>query len=186
MDQFARTIIGYHGCSKTLAGRLLTGELPISDWKPSTNSYDWLGHGIYFWEHGPSRASEWAKEKYDLADADVIGALIQLGTCLDLTDIAASSLLRESYKALERSHLAEHKALPQNTGGASAFRRELDCEVINLLVELSAGDDPIQTIRGIFIEGEPIFPGSEIREKSHIQVSVIDPTCILGVFRPSF
>lgn len=185
MDQFARTIIGYHGCTRELARRLLLGETRVSDWEPSTNAYDWLGHGIYFWEHGPSRAREWATSKYGVADADVIGALIQLNNCLDLADTAAVPLLQASYQALQRTYQAEGKALPQNSGDTDSVRRELDCEVINLLVELSAESDPIQTVRGVFTEGNPVFTGSKILEKSHVQVSVIDPACILGVFRPS-
>ena len=35
-----------------MAAVLLRGE-PL---QPSENDYDWLGRGIYFWEHGPQRA----------------------------------------------------------------------------------------------------------------------------------
>jgi hypothetical protein len=28
----------------------------------STNDYDWLGSGIYFWENNEERAMEWAVE----------------------------------------------------------------------------------------------------------------------------
>ena len=56
MDRFARTVLGYHGCDPAFAEKLLSGEVPINDWKPSTNDYDWLGHGIYFWEYAPERA----------------------------------------------------------------------------------------------------------------------------------
>ena len=49
---YDRTVIGYHGCDETVAEQLLdTGVF-----KPSTNAYDWLGHGIYFWEWGLDRA----------------------------------------------------------------------------------------------------------------------------------
>jgi hypothetical protein len=39
--------IGYHGCDRNLAGRIVAGETEL---KPSENAWDWLGHGIYFWE----------------------------------------------------------------------------------------------------------------------------------------
>jgi hypothetical protein len=39
-------------------------------------------------------------------------------------------------------------------------------------------------VRGGFLEGEPVFPGSGILRESHIQISVRNPTCVLGVFRP--
>jgi hypothetical protein len=41
-----------------------------------------------------------------------------------------------------------------------------------------------QTVRGVFIEGGEAFPGSCIMEKSHIQIAVRDPACIIGVFQP--
>jgi hypothetical protein len=41
-----------------------------------------------------------------------------------------------------------------------------------------------QTVRGIFLEGEPAFSGSKITLKSRIQIAIIDPACILEFFRP--
>jgi hypothetical protein len=50
MDQFSRIVVGYHGCEEDFARDLLLEKVRIPDWKPSRNSWDWLGHGIYFWE----------------------------------------------------------------------------------------------------------------------------------------
>jgi hypothetical protein len=86
VDRFARTILGYHGCDPAFADTILSGELSIDDWKPSTNDYDWLGHGIYFWEYAPERALNWTNRP-NVPGGGVIGAIIQLGNCLDLTDI---------------------------------------------------------------------------------------------------
>ncbi len=55
---YQRTIFGYHGCDRAVADPVLTGRQQLG---PSSNEYDWLGSGIYFWEHGPSRALEWAE-----------------------------------------------------------------------------------------------------------------------------
>jgi len=33
-----------------------------SDFKPSENDYDWLGHGMYFWENSQHRAKQFAKD----------------------------------------------------------------------------------------------------------------------------
>lgn len=41
-------IIGFHGCEKAIAIKVINGQL---DLKFSTNSYDWLGNGAYFWEN---------------------------------------------------------------------------------------------------------------------------------------
>lgn len=56
MEPFARLVVGYHGCTERLARELLLGETPIGAWRPSSNDWDWLGYGIYFWEHAPDRA----------------------------------------------------------------------------------------------------------------------------------
>jgi len=63
-------------------------------------------------------------------------------------------------------------------------RNNLDCLVINHAIALYE-DYGFQTVRSAFLEGRPVFPGSKIKLQSHIQISVIDPDCILGVFRPN-
>jgi hypothetical protein len=62
-------------------------------------------------------------------------------------------------------------------------RRELDCLVLNYLCSQS----PVlyQTVRGVFLEGDPAYPDAMIRKESHVQIAVRDPSCILGVFRPN-
>ncbi len=42
-------IIGYHGCPRESAERILEEQLFL----PSTKVYDWLGEGVYFWEYAP-------------------------------------------------------------------------------------------------------------------------------------
>jgi len=79
-------ILGYHGCDLEVGERLLKGAA----FKPSDNDYDWLGPGIYFWEANPRRALEFATETANRRGAGtskpfVIGAIIDLGLCLDLT-----------------------------------------------------------------------------------------------------
>jgi hypothetical protein len=63
MEPFARIVIGYHGCTEAYGRDLLLSIKPRQEWRPSTNDWDWLGHGIYFWEHSPQRAMRWAHEK---------------------------------------------------------------------------------------------------------------------------
>lgn len=36
----------------------------------------------------------------------------------------------------------------------------------------------------MFTEGKEISPGSEIKEKTHVQVCIINPNCIKGLFVP--
>ena len=42
-------IVGFHGCDKSIRDKVLTN--PEEGLKPSNNIYDWLGSGIYFWNH---------------------------------------------------------------------------------------------------------------------------------------
>src|SRR5437660_9401144 len=94
-----RIVVGYHGCDAKLSAAVLAGKLRL---EPSANPYDWLGKGIYFWEHGPQRAYEWAIEQASLSgnkirNHSVLGAKINLGACLDLLDTANTRLLRAWY-----------------------------------------------------------------------------------------
>lgn len=43
-------IIGFHGCEKADQKRLLDD---IKYFKNSHEDYDWLGHGMYFWDNNP-------------------------------------------------------------------------------------------------------------------------------------
>lgn len=180
MDRFTRIVLGYHGCDLAFAESLLSGETKVERWKASRNRYDWLGHGIYFWEHAPERARTWAEARNK---AGVVGAVIQLGQCLDFTDVDYTALLGGQYDRVRGVYGEIGRKLPANRKGHNA----LDCLIINDLVDKSQGADiRYQTVRCPFLEGDPAFPGSQILKESHIQVAVRDTACILGVFRPNF
>ncbi len=49
--------LGYHGTTLEAAQKIVTGGF-----LPSNNPWEWLGHGIYFWQDAPNRARDWAKE----------------------------------------------------------------------------------------------------------------------------
>jgi hypothetical protein len=187
MERFARIIVGYHGCTREYARGLLLGEIPILDWKPSKNNWDWLGHGIYFWEHSPQRALRWAKERFTSPDEkpDVLGAIIQLGQCFDLLDEEITQILVGGYSQLVQAYRTLGQTLPANRG-TDWKRRELDCLVLNNRLDYLQDQNVVyDTVRDAFLEGEPVFPGAGIRHESHIQIAVRNPDCILGVFRPN-
>ena len=78
-------VLGFHGTDETIVQEVLNGK---SDLKSKNNSYDWLGHGIYFWDNSPGRALEWAtqlskRKGSSIKKPAVIGAIIDLGYCLD-------------------------------------------------------------------------------------------------------
>jgi len=165
-------VYGYHGCAKSVADAILGGsDVMLS----STNEYDWLGTGIYFWEEAPARAYEWAV-KHHPKDPAVIGAKIRLGRCLNLMDISAFDSLRATYETLKAAGVS----LPKNCKG----QNRLDCPVINTATdyaEKSLGT-PYDTVRGPFPEGKPVFPGSAILDRSHIQVAVRDSKALAELF----
>jgi len=176
MDRFTRIVLGYHGCEPAFADALVRGDISPDAWGASANPYDWLGHGIYFWEFAPERARAWGGK------GGVVGAVIQLGTCLDFTDVGHTALLADIYERVRQKHRRRGKPLPRNKGK----RRDLDCLMINTLAVESEEDGiHFQTVRCPFLEGEPAYPGSGIYRESHIQIAVRDKRCILGVFRPN-
>ena len=183
-----RLVVGYHGCERDYGEAVLLGRAQL---QPSANDYDWLGGGIYFWEHGFRRALEWAQE--NRRDPFVIGAYLHLGRCFDLTDTWATARLEEAYQTLRGYLMAEGIPLPKNTPGRSAkgsdrLVRKLDCAVINVLNDFEdqrKGRLYYQAVRGVFEEGEDAFPGACIKTKTHIQLAVRDPRCVLGHFLPA-
>lgn len=158
----------------------------MEEWIFSDNEYDWIGQGIYFWEYGPRRALQWAGD-----DGVVVGAIIQLGRCFDLTDPGYTDILRATYQSIEELYIGRGSQMPTNTR-ASGFRRDLDCLVVNNAIDVvndidrERGESPFQTVRSAFEEGEAAFAGSMIKTQTHIQIAVRDTKCILGTFRPNF
>lgn len=95
-------VIGFHGCDKSIIDKVLSGQECLV---PSTNDYDWLGHGIYFWENNEMRALQYAQSSMKRKNASikepaVIGAVIDLGYCMDLTDSLYLVELKEAYDLL--------------------------------------------------------------------------------------
>ena len=168
-----RSVIGYHGCTRQ------TAELVIRS-KPflhSSNTYDWIGEGVYFWEYAPFRALEWAKEKC-LSDTDepsVLQATIHLGHSLNLLDREHFDDLEAVYLSLTQS--VNDQLLPVNSIGGAHFlyRYIIDAYCRWFSEELA---DPFQTVRGCFPEGDPIYPGSKLLSKTHTQIAVRDISCI--------
>ncbi len=170
-------LLGFHGTDQVTAEKVLSGEGHLL---PSKNSYDWLGHGIYFWEHSPLRALEFSEAKYD--DPVVIGAIIDPGFCLNLLEASALNQLKASYELLVKDGFE----LPENIGGVDKLQRHLDCAVIESLHQLRESDEvqrSYDTVRGAFWEGEELYPNAGFKEKNHVQIVVRNQESIKGYFR---
>ena len=178
-------VLGYHGCDSAVAEKLLAG----SAFQKSQNDYDWLGPGIYFWEANPLRGLEFAQELKGLKRGpkidtpSVIGAVIDLGLCLDLTTSTGTQQVASAYRQLVQLADKAGYELPRNS--QDSLRRSLDCAVVRLLHDIrdNAGEPEIDSVRGIFLEGQPIYEGSGFYAKTHVQICVCNPDCIKGVFR---
>ena len=177
--ELPRAVIGYHGCDRRFALELISGRANVAEWLASEKDYDWLGQGVYFWEYAPGRAWQWAEEHHPGAEA-VVAVEIRLGRCLDLGDTKAALLLQRVYEDAKKSLELEGKELPRNVGGLDKKARRLDCFILNRLMDdLDRGEGKtFQTIRSPFEEGEPAYPGSNLRLQSHVQIAVRDLKCL--------
>jgi hypothetical protein len=178
-------IFGFHGCGKDAYNKVIKESHPLS---PSNNSYDWLGSGIYFWENSYARALDWATNHHGEESA-VVGAVIALGHCLNLTDFENAEVVRSGYVSLKAELENKRIPMPQNKNirtNDDWLLRDLDCSVINRIHTLNdeIGREPFDSVRGIFTEGKPIYPGAGFRSKTHVQLCIRSVKCIKGYFAP--
>jgi hypothetical protein len=174
--------LAYHGCSVETA-RIVPGG---SDFLVRENSYDWLGPGVYFWENDPLRAFQWAwLPSRKIARPSLFGAVIDLGRCLDLTTQEGIEAVRAAYTGLVQLHILTEEPLPKNTGSEKG-NRNLDCAVIRHLHRARnriAPNEPYQTVRALFAEGDVVYEGAGFRDRTQVQVCVAEQSRIMGVFR---
>lgn len=196
MSRFTQSfVLGYHGCDREIAEKLLVGQSEIVF---SAQPYDWLGSGGYFWEGDPDRAMEFANEQKSRGryqNPAVVGAVIELRNCLNLSTSAGRSLLRTAYESLKKFQETTGEPMPENRSPTGSddpdhLFRFLDNAVIQHLhkvIEDTVETDkltPFDTVKSLFLEGSEIYPGAGFKEKSHIQIAVKNVDCIVGFFRP--
>lgn len=191
-------LIGFHGCDESVRNELLTKPKKV---KISEKPFDWLGHGFYIWENNYDRAIEWAKDKQKrgkIKKASVIGVVFTLDYCLDLIDSEFIGMLSAYYELMKKDFQAIGKALPENKDvkedeHKNLLIRELDCAVIQYLHQKikeertknkNTSIQEFDSVRGVFTEGGPAFPGAGIQKKSHIQICIRNMNCIKGFFLP--
>ena len=181
-------VLGYRGGDRESGLRILTGADAEAF---SHRDYGWLGPGIYFWENDLPKAREWAvgksKRNGEPITPFVLGAVINLGNCLDLTNSENMELLKMAYEDMRVAGID----LPQNRsvqyGTKDRTLRYLNCAVIRHLHGLigEMGEAPFDTVRGMFVEGEEGIPNdSPFESNVHAQIAVYNPACIKGFFLP--
>lgn len=184
-------IVGFHGCDKSTRDDIVNGRIQL---KQSQNSYDWLGNGMYFWEQNLQRAWQWAEQqsknkKSKVKNPAVLGAVIDLGYCLNLLDSRSIELLKMQYDIFIEECKTVNKTIPKNKNlgrNSDLLLRELDCAVIQSLHDFRDNSllPSFDSVRGLFMEGGEIYPTSGFKEKTHIQICVRNPNCIKGFFIP--
>jgi hypothetical protein len=182
-------IIGFHGCDQSICDVVISGQTML---KPSRNGYDWLGHGVYFWENNYERAIEFAARppgKRKNPKPAVLGAVLDLQNCLDLLDKKYLNHVRDSYFDLVTFFKEKGLKMPVNRTGNDSkdfLIRELDCAVIENLHEIRMEENhsSFDSVRGVFIEGNELYPGAGFHDKNHIQICIRNPNCIKGLFVP--
>ena len=186
----ARTglVLGFHGTDEAIVRAVVNGEMEL---EASANKYDWLGNGIYFWDNSPSRALAWAEQLSrrpgsTIKQPAVLGAILDLGYCLDLLDYRNLKLVKSGYLTLQANVAARAEALPTNFNTTDLLQRELDCAVLETLHETirEADSRAFDSVRGVFWEGNELYPNAGFREKDHIQICVRRLDCIKGYFLP--
>jgi hypothetical protein len=187
-------IIGFHGCDQSVADMLLNSDQPT--FKKSTNDYDWLGSGMYFWENDPNRAWKYIheaqkREPKRIKNPTVIGAVLDLGHCLNLVENRYITLLKNIYEAFKVATEINNAQMPENKGAYSEdhdkLKRHLDCAVIEFLhahLKTKGTGQDFDSVRGMFIEGGAVYEGAGFHEKTHVQIAIRNPNMIKGYFRP--
>jgi hypothetical protein len=186
-NNYPNFIIGYHSCDKEVGLKVLNG---LDTLNKSDNPWDWLGEGVYFWEQNPYRALEYSIEvskgkqinKKKINTPFVLGAIIELGNCLNILEPQSIKLLFESFKSFEKIHKETNKDLPINKGN----NRALDCAVIKYIHQSisKTNSQPFDTVRSLFDEGIEVYKGASFTTRNHIQVCVTNLSMIKGYFLP--
>jgi hypothetical protein len=172
-------IIGFHGCDESVRDKIVSGQEMLYE---SRNLWDWLGYGYYFWENNYTRAFDWAVEletRGNVTKPAVLGAMLYLGNCLDLSDTEFIVQLQTGYESLKQTSTV----MPENK---NQYLRNLDCAVIETIHEMRAKNNlaAYDSVRSGFPEGKAVYPTAGFHDKNHIQICIRNPNCIKGFFIP--
>jgi len=120
--------------------------------------------------------------KIPISTPFVLGAIIDLGNCLNLVESGSLQIVSQSHKGLSQ--------LIRESGGKMPINRKdnrtLDCAVIQFIHKsnVEEGKESYDTVRCAFPEGDEAYEGASITSRLHIQVCVRNTNLIKGLFLP--
>ena len=56
-------------------------------------------------------------------------------------------------------------------------------EIVHIIREIEEVE-AFDSVRGVFFEGNDLYPNAGFKEKNHIQIAIRNPNCIKGYFLP--
>lgn len=120
----------------------------------------------------------------------MLGAIFDLGYCLDLTcrdslkmlNLVWENVVKPTY---ETGCIRENKPGKKGETGELVLRF-LDCYVIEAVHKYNsdANLEEYDSVRGAFWEGDQIYPTAGFLTKNHIQICLRNYDCIVGFFLP--
>jgi|HubBroStandDraft_6_1064221.scaffolds.fasta_scaffold133964_3 hypothetical protein len=185
-----RTVRGYHGTLDVHAD-----QIAREGFQSSRRKGLWLGNGVYFFEEAPMHALRWAQQISirRAGNPAVFEVELDLSECMDLTDGLHWPLIESVWTQYSASFKGEQlsiRALVDEEYAKTGIvgKNIIDGQLMNLAVALhqemlEAQGKRITTVRGAFVEGQPIFPNSWLFRESHVIVVAIDPEAILRPWR---
>ena len=81
------------------------------------------------------------------------------------------------------SQEVQNKQIKENS---DLLLRNLDCAVIETIHQFNKTNKfpEFDSIRGVFFEGDDLYPNAGFKENNHIQIAIRNPNCIKGYFIP--
>lgn len=189
-------VLAYHGCDESIRDLLVSGELAHLD--PSSNRYDWLGEGVYFFENDPKRAmlfaeaaSENPKKKFTakpIVTPAIVGVVLRVNRWLDMTMQAGIADFQTAYAALADDRLQNGRRMPTNKSAdiddIDVILHHLDKAVFDTLHAARVDQKllPYDAVKGAFPQGAEVAPSSAFKIRSHIQIALRNNKCVVGWF----
>jgi len=98
-------------------------------------------------------------------------------------------LLKVGYDNLRYSEKNYGIAIPKNVplkADGDLVIRYLDCAVIESIHQFNKdkGKEEFDSVRGVFFEGDDLYPNAGFKKDNHIQIAIRNPNCIKGFFAP--